>query len=160
MEKQEAFNQLYFAEYPAVVRLAYVMTGDRTGAEDVAQEAFARLYLHWRRVSEYDKPGAWVRKVTIQQAIKHRSRRPTEPLGPEHDRGRADPQPDVDLARAVQALPASQRAAIVLHYLEGQPVDEVARMMGWAEGTAKAHLHRGRKALAQALGEVVDDVAG
>jgi RNA polymerase sigma-70 factor (ECF subfamily) len=160
VKKRDRFEELYFHEYPGVVRLAYVMIGDRAAAEDVAQEAFARLYLHWRKVSSYEMPGAWLRRVAIQQASKARRRPRHEQLADDHDVARNDREPDVDLARAVRALPASQRAAIALHYLEGRPVEEVARLMGWAEGTAKTHLHRGRKALAVALGEVTEDVAG
>lgn len=160
MNKRERFEDLFLHEYPGVVRLAYLMLGDKAAAEDVAQEAFARLHVHWRKVSSYEMPGAWLRRVAIQQATRARRRRRHEPLGPEHDLPRIDREPDVDLARAVRALPASQRAAIVLHYLEGRPVEDVARLMGWAEGTAKTHLHRGRKALAVALGEVNEDVAG
>jgi RNA polymerase sigma-70 factor (ECF subfamily) len=51
----------------------------------------------------------------------------------------------------VRRLPARQAAAVALHYLEDRPVTEVASILGCAEGTAKAHLHKGRTNLAKLL---------
>jgi len=58
---------------------------------------------------------------------------------------------------AVRQLPGAQRAAIVLFYYEDRPVAEIAMILGCAEATARVHLHRGRKRMAQILGEA-DDV--
>ena len=63
-----------------------------------------------------------------------------------------------DVDGAIRRLPASQRAAIVLHYYEDRPVAEVAAILGCAEATARVHLHHGRNRLRQLLGED-DDVA-
>ena len=68
------------------------------------------------------------------------------------------PESPLDVAGAVRRLPTSQRAAIVLHYYEDRPVAEIASILGCAEATARVHLHRGRKRLAELLGED-DDVA-
>jgi RNA polymerase sigma-70 factor (ECF subfamily) len=67
----------------------------------------------------------------------------------------------VDLQRAIAALPAGQRRAIVLHHLCDLPVDQVAEVLAVRPGTIKTHLHRGRAALAAELGEPqeVSDVA-
>ena len=158
-EAESAFAWLFREEYPAIVRTAQLMLGDRAAAEDVAQEAFVRLYARWRRVSRYDKPGAWVRRVAIRLASRARRRPSTLALVPEQP-GAADPQADPDLRRALLSLPPNQRAAIVLHYLEDLPVAEVAETMGVATSTAKVHLHRARKRLAMLLGEETNDVAG
>lgn len=153
-ELDSAFAWLFRDEYPAIVRTAYLMLGDREAAEDVAQEAFVRLYARWRRISRYDKPGAWVRRVAIRLASRAR-RRPVVSIT-------RDPQapmegsPDPDLRAALMRLPANQRAAVVLHYLEDLPVAEVAVLMGCAPSTARVHLHRGRKRLATMLGEEND----
>jgi RNA polymerase sigma-70 factor (ECF subfamily) len=158
-ETDSGFAWLFRDEYPAIVRTAYLMLGDREAAEDVAQEAFVRLYARWRRVSRYDRPGAWVRRVAIRLAARARYRRPILALLPEQP-GPAEVAADPDLRRALLSLPANQRAAIVLHYLEDLPVAEVAGLMGCAVSTAKVHLHRARKRLAMLLGEETDDVAG
>jgi RNA polymerase sigma-70 factor (ECF subfamily) len=62
-----------------------------------------------------------------------------------------------ELADAIRQLPGAQRAAIVLFYYEDRPVAEIAAILGCAEATARVHLHRGRKRMAQILGEA-DDV--
>ena len=123
------------------MRTARAMLGDRAAAEDVAQEAFVRLYARWRRVSRYDKPGAWVRQVAIRLAS-----------GPGGDprpwrssrNGRGPPTADGSPASAPVAAP-NQRAH-VLRYLEDLPVAEVAETMGVATSAAKVHLHRAREA--------------
>ncbi|HEX2031074.1 MAG TPA: sigma factor, partial [Actinomycetota bacterium] len=66
MEAGADFGWLFREEYPSIVRTAYLMLGDREAAEDVAQEAFARLFARWGKVSRYDRPGAWVRRVAIR----------------------------------------------------------------------------------------------
>ncbi len=63
----------------------------------------------------------------------------------------ATPEPTDDFWALVRQLPPRQAAAVALHYLEDRPVTEVATILGCAEGTAKAHLHKGRAALARLL---------
>jgi RNA polymerase sigma-70 factor (sigma-E family) len=158
-ETESAFAWLFRDEYPAIVRTAYLMLGDRQAAEDVAQEAFVRLYARWRKVSRYDRPGAWVRRVAIREASRARRRPRALALAPGQPDA-AEPPADLDLQRALQSLPPNQRAAIVLHYLEDLPLAQVAELMGVATPTAKVHLHRARKRLALLLGEETNDVAG
>jgi RNA polymerase sigma-70 factor (sigma-E family) len=158
-DTESAFAWLFRDEYPAIVRTAYLIVGDRAAAEDVAQEAFVRLYARWRRVSRYDRPGAWVRRVAIRLATRARRRESTLQLEPEQP-GTTDTTVDPDLRRAILSLPPNQRAAIVLHYLEDLPVAQVAEAMGVATSTAKVHLHRARKRLAVLLGEETNDVVG
>jgi RNA polymerase sigma-70 factor (sigma-E family) len=158
-ETESAFAWLFRDEYPAIVRTAYLMLGDREAAEDVAQEAFVRLYARWRKVSRYDRPGAWVRRVAIREASRARRKPRALALAPEQPGGAETPA-DLDLRRALLSLPSNQRAAIVLHYLEDLPLAQVAELMGVATSTAKVHLHRARKRLALLLGEETNDVAG
>jgi RNA polymerase sigma-70 factor (sigma-E family) len=156
-----AFDWLFRDEYPAIVRTAYLMLGDRAAAEDVAQEAFVRLYARWRRISRYERPGAWVRRVAIRLASRSlRAGRRTLVLAEVEGPDRQPPAGDLDLRRALLRLPAAQRAAVVLHYYEDLPVAEVAAILNCATSTAKVHLHRARKRLAQALGEEASDVVG
>jgi RNA polymerase sigma-70 factor (sigma-E family) len=158
-ETESAFAWLFRDEYPAIVRTAYLMLGDREAAEDVAQEAFVRLYARWRKVSRYERPGAWVRRVAIREASRARRRPRALVVAPEQP-GPAEPPADLDLRRALLSLPPNQRAAVVLHYLEDLPVAQIAELMGVATSTAKVHLHRARKRLAMLLGEETNDVAG
>ena len=162
----EAYARLFGEEYPNVRRTVRVLLGNSAAAEDVTQEAFVQLLLHWRRVSRYDKPYAWVRRVAIRLAVRHLKREGRRHLvevqaatgGPVYvdaaDSG------DPDLAAAVRTLPARQRAVLVLFYYEDLPMKEIAPILGISESTGFVHLHRARTRLAELLGEVGLDDTG
>jgi RNA polymerase sigma factor (sigma-70 family) len=156
------FAWLFRAEYPLVLRSVFLVLRDRSLAEDITQEAFATLYTHWRRVSAYERPDAWVRRVAMRLAI-HASRRERRRRVLER-RSVSTPDPplaahDPDLARAIGDLPAMQRACVVLSYFEDLPTAEVAHILDIAESTARVHLTRARRTLAGRLREEVDDDA-
>src|SRR5207247_10473934 len=76
----DGYDSFYRAEYPHVVRTSYLIVHDRQRSEDVAQEAFIQLLTHWRKVSRYEQPGAWVRRVAIRlasRAARREQRRPS-----------------------------------------------------------------------------------
>jgi RNA polymerase sigma-70 factor (ECF subfamily) len=155
------FTALFRTEFRAVVRTAYLILHDRQGAEDVAQQAFAQLLVHWRKVSTYERPEAWVRRVAIRLAARavRRDRR----RGILHQQ--VDPPVpasslDVDLVRALKALPPKQRAAVALFYFEDRPVQEIADILNCTESTAKAHLFKARTRLASLLREDEGEVLG
>jgi RNA polymerase sigma factor (sigma-70 family) len=146
------YEALFRREYPAILRTAFAVVGDRRTAEEVTQEAFARLYVRWDKVSGYDRPGAWVRRVAIRVAVRRRVSRPlaleaapASPALPLDDR--------IDLHAALRALSPMQRAAVVLHYLHDLPVAQVAAELGCRESTVRVHLHRARQHLAAVLSE-------
>lgn len=138
-----------------MVRLAAAVGGDPASAEDIAQEALNRAYTRWDKISGYEKPGAWLRRVTINLSLSSRSRAQRDlirvrRLGPEP----SVPPPDEPYSAvwdAVKTLPRNQRAAIALHYLEDRSVEEIASIIGCSRSTAKVHLHRGRTTLQRKL---------
>ena len=151
----EDFDAFYRREFPRMVTLACAVSGSRVAAEDIAQDALIEARRQWDRISRYDKPAAWVRRVTIQRASKRlrRARAETaaflrlglsQPIPP-------GPEEVEDVLRAIHRLPRRQRAAVTLHYLEDRSVREIAEILGCAEGTAKAHLYKARTSLANAL---------
>ena len=147
------------AEFPGVLRTVFLILHDRGRSEDVTQEAFIQLLAQWKKVSRYDRPDAWVRRVAIRQAVRTMKR---DRMRTELERAEAvapDPDlPDVDLARAVQRLPAMQRVAVVLFYFEDRPVAEIADILDISDGSVKVHLYRARQRLAALLeGEVGRD---
>jgi RNA polymerase sigma-70 factor, ECF subfamily len=153
-ERDAEFTAFFRAEYAGLVRTLFLITRDREQARDMAQEAFAQLFARWRRISHYERPDAWVRRVGIRMAVRASKR--------ERNRARLEreldfatfPKPvDLDVIRAVDQLPSSQRAAVALFYLEDRPVSEVAEILGCSQMTAKVHLHRARKRLAELIGE-------
>lgn len=152
-----AFEDFYRSEFPSVVGLAYALSGSRSGAEDLAQEAFLAAYRNWPRIREYDKPSAWVRRVVANRSVSFFRRRIVEVKGLARLALRREPAvpelspEDAEFWLAVRALPRRQAQVIALHYLEDLPVPEVSRILGIAEGTVKSHLHAARGTLAARL---------
>ena len=70
----EAFSVFYTSEYHAVVALAYALTGRPAVAEELAQDAFLVTHRNWERVSAYEAPGAYVRRVVTNMALSFRRR--------------------------------------------------------------------------------------
>lgn len=150
------FDEFYRAEYPRLVGLAVVLLGHRAGAEDLVQDAMVECYRRWDRIGGYDSPRGWVRRVLVQRAVKVAKKRSNErvaQLRAAPPRQELAPVIALDPAvlACVQALPAQQRAVIALRYLEDASVRQIADELGVAEGTVKAHLSRGRAALAESL---------
>lgn len=136
-----AFEALCRREYPAVVRTAFLITSDREEAVDVAQEAFARAFQHWRKVSVMDRPGAWVQRVASNLAISFRRRRRFWPGTGDAPGGEETEQRVEDellLVEALQVLTPAQRAAVVLRYYADQSVEQAARALGKRPGTIRA----------------------
>ena len=152
------FDSLFAAEYPAVLRTVYLVCRDTQVAQDVTQDAFVELLRHWGKVSGYDRPGAWVRKVAIRKLVKVRRR---EARRREAEVGFDRPVPleaaDLDLLRAVGELPVRQRTAVVLYYYEDRPIHEVAELLDCSASTAAVHVHRAREKLGAKLAEVIRD---
>jgi RNA polymerase sigma-70 factor (ECF subfamily) len=151
---EEEFSAFYLAEFQEVVRASYLIVHDRQRAEEIAQEAFIQLLTHWRKVSEYQQPAAWVRRVAIRMAMRSARR---ERLRPGLERQTSLPPvltaQDVDLLNAVKRLPPRQRAAVALFYFEDRPLSEVANIMGCSHAAAKVHVFNARRRLADLLGE-------
>jgi len=159
----ETFEEFYAREFAAVVGLAYALSGNRSGAEDLAQEAFLLAHRDWDRVGTYQRRDLWVRRVASNLSVSVFRRRAVEaktlarialgytPALPELS---AD---DAEFWRTVRSLPRRQAQVIALHYLEDLPVVEIAEILGTAEGTVKKHLYDGRRALARRLELEEDD---
>ena len=160
------FDAFYTATVRRVVLYLYAVSGDRSDAQEVAQEAFARAWQYWPKISRYDDPEAWVRTVAWRlMANRWRGLRrwlaAQGRLGPPVE-ATAGPSPDrVAVMAALQRLPKPQRQVIALHYLLDMPVADIAASIGVPAGTVKARLSRARTTLAGLLGEhdqEVDDV--
>ncbi len=151
------FDDFYRADFPAVVGLAYALTGSRTAAEELAQEAFVAAFRRWNDLVAYDEPGAWVRRVLVNRCRSWGRRRAAEIRAITRLRGRRQPlarlEPvDDEFWAAVRSLPARQAQVVALHYLEDISVAEIAEVLGITSGSVKTHLHRGRRRVAVTLG--------
>jgi DNA-directed RNA polymerase specialized sigma24 family protein len=138
------FEHFYLEEFPAVVALAYALSGSRAGAEDIAQEAFLRAYRDWRVAANLATSGLRRRVVEARALLRLAGR--WEPA--------VDPMPaeNAEFWAAVRALPSRQAQAVALYYLEDRSIQQTAAVLGCAEGTVKAHLAKARRALARRLG--------
>ncbi len=160
------FDAFYQASARRVLLYLYAVCGDLADAQDLTQEAYARAWQHWPKVSGYDNPEGWVRAAGWRLAANRwrglRRRWAAQArMGPPEVT--ASPSPDrVAVAAALQRLPAAQRQAVALHYLLDMSVNDIALSVGAPAGTVKARLSRARTALAGLLGDQdleVSDVA-
>ena len=155
------FRGLFEAAYPGMVRTVWFVVHDRAVAEEVAQDAFVELYRHWRKVSSYDQPLLWVRRVAIRKAQREAARRARRfALERKAATGaRVEDElhlQDQQLLDAIRSLPPRQRAVLVLFYLEDLPMQEVAELVGCSPSTGFVHLHAARRRLADLLTEGVE----
>jgi RNA polymerase sigma-70 factor (sigma-E family) len=152
-ESDEEFRDFMHGRWPAMVRLAYGLTGDLGHAEDVAQAAFARAYASWSRVARTGDPDAYVRKIVINENLsRFRKRRVVEdlvgavPEGP--GQSTADAIGDSEaLLRALRKLGPRQRAVIVLRYWMDMSEAETAAALNCSVGTVKSQASRALAAL-------------
>lgn len=152
---EEAFRDIFAASYSKLVVQLYGVTGNAGEAEDVVQEAFVRAAASGPRFLALDNPEAWLRTVAVNlQRSRWRKLRNLSRIGDRLAPGEQD-LPDLDdrmdVIGALRALPEPQRQVVALHHLADLPVDEIARLLGIAEGTVKSRLSRGREALSRAL---------
>jgi RNA polymerase sigma-70 factor, ECF subfamily len=156
-----SFELLYRREFGKVVALAYVLSGSRSAAEELAQDAFMAAHRRWDVISGYDDPAAWVRRVCANRSTSLIRRRTSEAKALARLAGRRvlpeELPPDAAAFwEKVRKLPKRQAQVIALHYLDDLSVAQIAAILDCAEGTVKVHLHRGRKALAAGLHVTMD----
>ncbi|MDP2624028.1 MAG: sigma-70 family RNA polymerase sigma factor [Actinomycetota bacterium] len=155
VEGREPFERFYGREYRRVLALAHVLTGNRSLAEELTQEAFLEAYRQWHRLAN---PEWWVRSVVSNHARSWLRRRYAEVraltrLGPRREAGISEmPADTAHFWDQVRGLPRRQAQVIALVYLDDRPLREVAQILGCTESTARVHLARGRKQLATVLG--------
>ena len=151
---EEGFEGFFRTEYPSVARTVELILRDRGRAEEVTQDAFIQLFTRWRRISRYERPGAWVRRVAIRMAVRAARREKVRAVFERSEPSQVeDAFPDVDLVAAIHTLPEAQRAVIVLFYFEDLPVAEIAHILERPEATIRSDLHRARNHLADLLNE-------
>jgi RNA polymerase sigma-70 factor (ECF subfamily) len=154
VDSHDSFDALYSASFRRLALQLYAYLGDLGEAQDLVQEAFFRAYVRWRKVRAYDDPEAWVRRVAMNLAMSHvrRQRTAAGHLSAQREDTAPEPSPDhVALVQALAGIAAPQRRAVVLHYLAGMTVPEIAEHESAAEGTVRSWLARGRAALAEQL---------
>lgn len=145
------FSAFVSARTPALLRTAYLLTGDWAAGEDLLQTTLEQCWRRWNRLGEHPEP--YVRQAMLRTFLSWRRRRwngetPTEEL-PEVVA--ADATADYDereqLWRALQRLPRGQRAVIVLRYFDDLSEQETATALGISVGTVKSQSSKALAAL-------------
>ncbi len=154
----EAFEVLYRSYVGRVYAVCLRLSGDAAEAAELTQDAFVRA---WERLASFRGEsafGSWLHRVAVNEVLMHWRRRTTHQHAQLTDETvdaafeASLPAADrMDLEAAIAALPERPRRVLVLHDLEGYAHEEIAKLMGIAAGTSKAHLFRARRLLRKAL---------
>jgi RNA polymerase sigma-70 factor (sigma-E family) len=158
------FDEFVMGSATRLLRAAVFLVGDRHLAEDLVQTAFERTARHWRRVVHAGTPEAYARRILVNLAIddtRRRRRKPALPGGGTDDLDRirgavpdrrfADVELRDLLERSLAALPAGQRAVLVLRYWCDLSEQEIAADLGVSAGTVKSQAARALARLQQDL---------
>jgi RNA polymerase sigma-70 factor (sigma-E family) len=142
-----SFIELYRAERPRMVRLAFLLTGGDPSAEELVHDAFLAVHRRWARI---DNPVAYLRTSVVNACTSHHRRRAvamrmTPPSAPAWTDA-----PD-EMADAIGRLPERQRVAIVLRYYADLPEADIARAMGCRVPAVKSLLHRALATLREVI---------
>jgi RNA polymerase sigma-70 factor (sigma-E family) len=155
-----AVAALYDDAAVGLIRLAYLMLGDRPSAEDVVQDAFFGLYRNWARLADHDRALAYVRSSVLngcRSALRRRAagRRLTlyQPPAASAEAAALGREERREVMQAVRRLPGRQREALVLRFYLDLPEAEIARIMGLRPSSVRSATHRALKALGLSLGE-------
>jgi RNA polymerase sigma-70 factor (ECF subfamily) len=152
---REEFGSFFRSHYVPLVRAFCVLTADRAEAEDLAQEALARAYERWDRVSTMESPSGYVYRVGVnlnRHRIRHLAVRARRTLALRRDAVSGDtPELRVELAEAIASLPRGQREAFMLVECLGWTAEEAAPILGLAPASVRSRLHRARAALRDRL---------
>ena len=154
MIEGDGFGEFIASRSAALVRSAWLLTGDESTAQDLVQTALARTWVRWSRVVEHDNPEAYVRKVMLSVFLTWHRRRwhgevataaPPDRGSPYDEFARADLRES--LLVALRGLPRRQRAVVVLRYFDDLTEAQTADVLGCSVGTVKSHSARAMAAL-------------
>lgn len=163
LERASFIEKLYHREAVSLVRLARMFTDDRTGAEDIVQEAFIRLYHAADRIQDHEKSAAYLRSIVLNLARDHNRRGLLSLRHQDSMRDRRTPEaPEDQVVRsesrsevidALNDLSPRQRDCLVLRYYMDLTETQIASTLAISPNSVKTHCRRGMAALAAVLGE-------
>ena len=159
----DAYSELVARYAPQAYRVALRLLGNHHDAEDIAQESLVAVWQHLVSFKAESSFPTWLYQIVTRRALNRITRaRPVSSLDLLSEVSDQDAGPAVETERsqatdavsaAVAALPPLQRVAVVLHYFEGLPYEEIVRITGMTLPAVRSHLYRGRRALAETLAE-------
>jgi RNA polymerase sigma factor (sigma-70 family) len=144
----QLLESVYRSSWSALTRLAYLLVGDQSEAEDIVQTVFATAAARWDAI---DEPAAYLRRAVVNRANEaHRRRFRSTATAVSVVELSAEPEVD-ELWSLVQRLPAAQRAVVVLRFYEDLALADIASMLGRRESTVRSDLRRALLRLRKSL---------
>lgn len=161
--REPEFRAFFDAEFRPLRRLAFLLTGNWTDAEDLVQETMVRVFRAWDGIKDQERPAAYARAVMMNRhrsmlrrarvEAKHALARQHDPqLGPEMS------EDSILIWRALNALPVRERQAMILRFYEDLPQAQIAQILGIPVGTVKSLTHRALGRLRKSLGPEIEIV--
>jgi RNA polymerase sigma-70 factor (sigma-E family) len=140
-------------------RMAYLLCGDASRADDIVQSALTTLYVRWRHIRDADSVDAYVHTMVVHTFLgeKRRAWNRVRLVEVPPDRPQPDLEPAVlnrvDVRAALRRLSPRQQAVLVLRFMLDMSVADVAQVLGCAEGTVKSQTANGLQALRKVLAQ-------
>jgi len=161
--RDQAFHAFFEKHHASLSGLAFLLSGDRAVADDLAADALTEVWKHWDRVTASGDPAAYAKGIVANLTRnwirrQGRARRGLALLGLGGDRAASPDVPAVlDVRSALKRLPYRRRACVVLRYAFDLPEREVAEILGISVGAVKSQTSRGAKQLADLLKDLEFD---
>ncbi|MFG1914332.1 SigE family RNA polymerase sigma factor [Micromonospora sp. NPDC048898] len=161
---EEQFREFVAARSAALLRTAYLLTGDWATAEDLLQTALTKTYLAWKRLGGIEAVEPYARRVMVNTSTswwrrRWHGERPTEVLPERAGVDEISQQLDRDLLwRHLRLLPQRQRAVLVLRYYEDMSEAQTAAMLDISPGTVKSQASRALATLRRRMGADAPDL--
>lgn len=142
------FREVYERALPRLVRLAHLITGSNSAAEDVVHDVFVAAYRRWEGI---DDPYGYLYRAVVNRSRSVLRRRAIESKHMSEP-SRTDLPPELDeVWHALSRIPAKRRTALVLRYYADLPVDGIAEIMGVRPATVRSLIHRGYMSMREEL---------
>jgi len=161
LDRDLAMRTLYERCHADMVRFAAFLTGDPSGAEDVAHDAFAKVFAAWDRITDHDRADAYL-KATVVNVVRGGHRR--QQVAERADDGpalslvpSAEDDAIIELGRgqtlaAIAELPLRQRSCVVMRHWMRMTESEIATTLDLTVGSVRTHIKRGMHSLEKTLG--------
>ena len=154
----ETFEDFFHANYERLLRAMYLATGNRHEAEDLAQDAMARVLERWDRVRDLDDPIGYLYRVALnrRRSLLRRMSMATRKAPAVPREPSSEPIASVDerdaIRRALDVLSPTQREALILCDWLDMTDEQAGGVLGTSAGTVRTRLHRARAAMREQLG--------
>jgi len=167
VDDPEYFRNLMLEHQSMVFSIALRILGDRSAAEEAAQDVFLELHAKLGDLASEDHVLFWLRRVTVHRAIdrlRRRERRPEvamdwqylpEPSGPSGEPPDTDPLLSRRLLQLVASLPEVPRTVLILRYQEDLSPEEIGDLLDMPVATVKSHLQRTLRLLREKAARVL-----